>query len=264
MKKESDLRSIGFIVKNGEVKEVLPKSYKMMSKNKRRKMFFAMLNMRLGLEAQITVGDCRNFDRDIRSIAIDKILSFFQCYRLRPEEAKAPVRILLNESILFDRFFNDIKAPLKRQTSYFKGVGVDKGAVCHPAFQLINILFLDTGGALLDLDEMFAYTVFKRIKPSETAVVSMENGHIHIDNKGVRTRICARWKRMSMDRLFDDDRHIDNGIKQLGDEDVNACYLVYPKMDDFKKHIIVEHSKEGFLKVIPYSFTFCNQGEMSA
>ena len=258
------MRSIGFIVKNGEVKEVLPKSYKMMSKNKRRKMFFAMLNMKLSTKSKIALGDCRNFDKDIRSIALDKILSFFQCYRLRPEQAKAPIRILLNESILFGKFFSNVKTHLKSQKNYFEGIGVDRSAANHPALELINILFSDGNGALLNLDEMFAYTVFKRIKPSETATVSMENGHIHIDNQGVRTRICARWKRMSMERLFSDDKHIDGGIKQLGDKDVNACYLVYPKMDDFKKHIIVEHSKEGFLKVIPYSFTFCNQGEMSA
>lgn len=258
------MRSIGFFVKNGVVKEVLPKSYKMMSKNRRRKMFFAMLNLQLSKEARVELNRCSDFDMDIRRIAFDKVLSFFQCYKLRPETAKVPVKILVNESILFDKFFKSVKIPLSNTKDYFDGVGVSRDSCLHPALELINLLFIRSSGALFDLDKMFAYTVFRRIKPTNTAMVTMKNGCIHIDDNGVRTRVCPRWKRMSMERLFDDDKHITDGIRQLDNDKINACYLVYPKMDDFTKHIIVEHSKEGFLKVIPYSFTFCDRADIGA
>jgi hypothetical protein len=258
------MRSVGFLLNGTTVKEVLPKSYKITSKIRRRKMFYAMLNMKLSKEAKIPLDNCSDFNKDIRFIAVEKIMSFFQCYKLRPETTKPPLKLLVNESIEFNNFFRNFGSPfalfLSRQEITITKKFTTRDTR-HPALELMSLLFAKKEGVLLDLNEMFTQTVFRRIKPGAGSVVSMENGYIHIDTNGLRTRVHPRWKRMAGDKIKERYGHIDDGFRQLRDENIDACYLVYPKMDDFTKHIIVQQGESEFLKVIPYSFTFCARGE---
>jgi hypothetical protein len=56
---------------------------------------------------------------------------------------------------------------------------------------------------------------------------------------------------------------VQEGIQRYKETDHDQLYLVYPKNDNFKRHIPVQNSGGGKeteqIKLIPYSFSFCSQ-----
>ena len=50
-------------------------------------------------------------------------------------------------------------------------------------------------------------------------------------------------------------------VRSLGlkNEEIDQCYLVYPKTDNFKRHVSLKDKSSNQLKMIPYSFTFINR-----
>jgi hypothetical protein len=112
---------------------------------------------------------------------------------------------------------------------------------------------------MLDLNEIFTRTVFNRIKKEENKVVTLNAPYIHISQHGITTRLCPRWKHINPKKLQQNYREIHDGFSQLKNEKIDQCYLVYPKTDDFMRHITLKDECEQELKMIPYSFTFINK-----
>ena len=79
--------------------------------------------------------------------------------------------------------------------------------------------------------------------------------YIHIDSRGVRTRLYPRWKRLDPQSERARSETLEEGIRQLSDAQVDRCYLLYPKTEKFRRHIEVNTGMPGRLQAIPYSFT---------
>jgi hypothetical protein len=262
-KKGRKMRKIGFVSLNDGVKEVLPKSFRIKSRAERRRMCLTMLNAKLSKKASFDVADTALFHHNLLEIFTQKIFSFFPIYRLRPHSQQRVVKVLREESLLFTQFFKQHSHPKARYFTrhdrfdpYYAAVSVSSA---HPAAELIAMIFNGKEIELmLGLDELFAELVYLRMKDNNPdADVTLDAPYIHVNANGNRTRIYPRWKRIKPNDLARHATQIDEGFDQL--REVDQCYLVYPKQDDFKRHIVLKNREKEQIKMIPYSFTFCNR-----
>nr|WP_321268396.1 hypothetical protein [uncultured Sulfurimonas sp.] len=262
------MRKIGFTKYKNQTKEILPKTYQIKEKLSQRKMFCTMINQYLCKEAQLPLKNIQNFNHNLLYIFENRIESFFQIYRLRPQKSQKIVQIYAYDSALFNQYFKQSKNPKMKymsKTVCFKtNYKVSKNCF-HPASELIQLIFNGKEvEMMLDLNEIFTKTIYHRIKPEANKTITLDAPYIHIDQHGIRTRLYPRWKHINPKNLEQRDKDIKEGLDQLNDEEIDQCYLVYPKTDIFKRHIMVkEESSSNQLKMIPYSFTFCNREKKS-
>lgn len=261
------MRKIGFMPYKTTQKEILPKSYRVDTRPQRRKMLIAMLNEQLSEAARFDLSNPAAFTRTLLELFDTKILSFFPCHRLRPERPRPVTRILMYETALFGQFFNYSRHPLARWFAtcmpYRESFRMQSGHT-HPAAELIGLIFDGREIRLtLDLDTLFAQTVFQRIKREPSKTITLDPPYIHIDQNGVRTRLHPRWRRIDPDRLETHREEIDNGFRQLRDEGIDQVYLLYPKTERFQRHIQLKNDRTDQLKMIPYSFTFTQKEKRS-
>ena len=110
-----------------------------------------------------------------------------------------------HDSILINQHFKQSK------NTYFESNYKVLLGYTHPVADLIQLIFNGKKvEMMLNLNEMFTQTVYRRIK-----------------------------------------------------QEIDQCYLIYPKTDTFKRHIMVKGESSEQLKMIPYSFTFCNREKKS-
>lgn len=257
------MRSIGFMETGTGEKEILPRTFGIETIEARRRMFFALINDSLSSAARIPLEDTELFRLSLHAIFKEKIFSFFQMYRLRPERAQRIVRIYAAESLLFNQFFKqerDAKSQsLTQRVLFDPGFSIMAG-YAHPAAQLIQVIFDGRNvGLTLDLNRLFAQTVYRRIKREPGMTVTLDAPYIHIDSRGVRTRLFPRWKRLDPSSERARSETLKEGARQLSGGGIDQCFLLYPKTEKFRRHIEVKTDLPGRLKVVPYSFTFCNR-----
>jgi len=254
------MRKIGFMPYKGTIKEVLPSSFKVQMQAQKRQMFLCMLNETLEPSIQIHI---KNTNRDLKEIFMKKIFSFFQIHNLAPVKITKIKKFYLKDSLLFEQFFKHSPYPLGqflgKNWEFDSGFKIQKEYE-HPVSTLIKLIFDGKETQMmLDLNALFTQTIFKRIKPSANVKVSLDMPYIHINEKGKTTRLIANWKKLNPSDLSQHKKHISSGFKQLGDEEIDQCYLVYPKTDTFRKHIVLKDNQAHQLKIIPYSFTFTSK-----
>ena len=259
------MRSIGFKQTGTGEKEILPRTYGVETIEARRRMFFALINDSLCPAARIPLEAPELFRLSLHAIFKEKIFSFFQMHRLRPERTQRIVRIYAAESLLFNQFFKqerDAKSQALTQRVLFDPGFSMLAGYAHPAAQLIEVIFDGRNvGLTLDLNRLFAQTVYRRIKPEAGTTVTLDLPYIHIDSRGVRTRLYPRWKRLDPTSERARSETLKEGARQLNEGGIDQCFLLYPKTEKFRRHIEVKTDLPGRLKVVPYSFTFCNRGK---
>lgn len=258
------MRKIGFAHLNNQVKEILPKSYKVESLVRKRKMLFTMLNEFLSPQAKICTKDNTLFKEDVLTIFTQKIESFFPLYMLRPQKSMRVKKIYLQESLLFNQFFklsNKKKFLYLSKNNPFIANFKPKKEYKHPAAQLISMIFNGKDiEMMMDLDMLFTQTVYKRIPREGDKKVTLEPPYIHINQNGITTRLYPQWKRIDPKHLETRSKEISKGLADIATQKVDQCYIVYPKTENFQRHIRVKHSNSvDEIKLIPYSFTFCNR-----
>lgn len=258
------MRKIGFTLSNGRIKEILPHSYHIHSLSSRRKMFLSMLSTTLPPEARFEFSRCDKLHHDLYTILSDKIYSFLPFHRLKPEISRPATTLLITESMAINRFLSLSHSPKGNFLSR-NALTIDEpptSLLRHPA-ALLASLMVNNGRLemLMDLDDLFIQTVFNRIKPQEGSHITRDNHYIHICENGQITRLHPRWKRVYPKNLSHHKKQIDQAFKEARSDSIDAYYLVYPKMDDFTRHIIVQNHDNDALKIVPYSFTFCTRNQ---
>lgn len=262
------MRKIGFAKYKNQTKEILPKTYQVNERTSQRKMFCTMINQYLCQEAKFPLKKMQTFNHSLLYIFEKKIESFFQIYRLKPQKSQKVVQIYVYDSMLFNQYFKqskNLKMRYLSRNTYFNSDYKISNTYLHPASELIQLIFNGKEvEMMLDLNEIFTKTVYNRIKREIDKTVTLDAPYIHIDQHGIRTRLYPRWKHINPKNLEQRDSDIKEGLEQLNDEEIDQCYLIYPKTDIFKRHIMVkEESSSNQLKMIPYSFTFCNREKKS-
>lgn len=257
------MRKIGFTKYKDQTKEILPKTYQIVEKRSQRKMFCTMINQYLCEEARFSLRNAHLFNNNLLHIFENKIESFFQIYKLRPEKSQKIVHLYSYDSVLFSQYFKQSKNQKMKyltKNMHFKSNFKMLLGYTHPASDLIQLIFNGKEvEMMLDLNEIFTQTVYRRIKQEINKTVTLDAPYIHIDQHGVKTRLYPRWKHVDPKNLQNRNRDINDGFTQLNNEEIDQCYLVYPKTENFKRHILVKGELSTQLKIIPYSFTFCNR-----
>lgn len=257
------MRKIGFAQYKDKTKEILPKTYKVSEKKSQRKMFCTMINEFLCKEAQFSLKKAHLFENNLLYMFENKIESFFQINKLKPEKSQRVVRIYTHDSILFNNYFKQSKNLKMKYLA--KNIDAKPNfkillGYSHPVSDLIQLIFNGKEiEMMLDLNEIFTKTVYRRIRKEKNKTVTLDSPYIHINQNGVRTRLHPRWKHIDPKNLHKRDKDINDGFTQLNNEEIDQCYLVYPKTENFKRHILVKGESLNQLKMIPYSFTFCNK-----
>lgn len=255
------MRKIGFVQTAHGEKEMLPRTYGIETLAARRKMCLTMINDSLRPEERFSLQNDTQFSGSLHAIFKAKIFSFFQMHGLRPERAQRVTRIYAKESLLFNHYFKteqDPKACFFARATPAQTPGVPSASYIHPAASLIRLIFDGAAiGLSLELDSLFAQTVYRRIKRDKETTVSLDLPYIHIDSHGVRTRLYPRWKRLDPTNAYTRQRTLREGRNHLRESGVHECYFIYPKTEKFRRHIEVRTEAAGRVKVVPYSFTFC-------
>ena len=258
------MRKIGFAQFKDSTKEILPKTYKVNEITCQRRMFCTMINQYLSSTSQFNLKNSHIYKNDLLNIFEDKIMSFFQFYKFKPERAQKIVHIYKEDSLLINQYFKQSqnhKMRFMTQHVYFSPKFRILFGYSHPVIDLIQLIFNGKEvEMMLDLNEIFRRTVFNRIKKEENKTVTLDSPYIHITQDGFRTRLHPRWKNVNPEKLEQRAHDIDDGFTQLNTEEIDQCYLVYPKSDNFKRHITLKGESQE-LKMIPYSFTFTNKKE---
>lgn len=257
------MRKIGFAKFKNATKEILPKTYKVNEITCQRKMFCTMINQYLSQNTQFDVNNTRLFEQSLLDIFEDKILSFFQFYKFRPEKSQKIVHIYKEDSLLINQYFKQSqnkKMKYLTKSLYFNPHFRILYGYTHPSIDLIQLIFNGKEiEMMIDLNEIFTRTVFNRIKKEENKVVTLDAPYIHILQHGITTRLRPRWKHINPKKLQQNYREIQDGFSQLKNDEIDQCYLVYPKTNEFVRHITLKDECEQELKIIPYSFTFINK-----
>lgn len=262
------MRKIGFMRCNDTTKEILPKTFKIDQLHKQRKMFCTLINQYLSKNSQFELNNAELFEYSLLEIFEQRIIGMFQFDGFKPQKAQKIVKMYPEESLLFQQYFKQSKSPKMKYLSrnyFFNPEFRLLRDYNHPATELIQLIFNGKEiSMMLDLDTIFRETVYQRIKREKDKKVTLDSPYIHIDQHGVRTTIYPKWKRVSRDSLNSRKNDIELGFELLQKQEVEQCYLVYPKTDNFQKHItILDQTKEKELKMIPYSFTFCTRHKRS-
>jgi len=260
-------RKIGFSPYKDTIKELLPRSYKIEQVTHKRRMFLTMLNEFLPHEAKIQSPHEVFYQNDLHFILHSKIFSLFQVRGLKPHKAIKVKNIYVKESMLFNQFFKLSSHPLARFFSRNTRVSSTFSLMSnytHPAAILISMIFDGKQiKMMLDINELFARTVFNRIKPASGAKVKLEMPYINIkERNGETTRLIPTWKKLHTHNLQFHKKEINGAFKSMAQEGLDKCYLLYPKQDDFKKHIEIKGSNSKKIKLIPYSFTYTNKMQL--
>ena len=259
------MRKIGFLPYKNEVKELLPSTFKVRMQAHKRRMFICMLNEVLPLEVRIYNNNCT---KDLKSIFMKKIFSFFQVQGLKPHKLSKVRYFYLKDTALFQQFFKHSSSALGQFLAKdweFDQKFKFRKDYEHPVSSLIELIFNGKEmQMMMDLNTLFTQTVYKRIKPSDSVKVSLDMPYIHIIEKGRTTRLIPTWKKLNPANLDLHHKQISKGFKQLKEDHLDSCYLVYPKTDDFRKHITVQGENNQQLKLVPYSFTFTHKKNKKA
>jgi hypothetical protein len=257
------MRKIGFAKYKQETKEILPKTYKVNEITCQRKMFCTMINQYLSTSSKFNLKNEHTFEKSLLNIFEDKIMSFFQFYRFQPEHPQKITQIYIQESLLFNQYFKQSqnnKMKFMSKSIHFNPEFKMLLGYSHPVVDLIQLIFNGKEiEMMLDLNEVFTRTVYNRIKKEKDKKVTLDVPYIHITQAGVKTRLHPRWKHINVENLAQRDKDIDDGFRQLESKEIDQCYLVYPKTENFKRHISLTNKSSNQLKMIPYSFTFINR-----
>ncbi len=259
------MRKIGFTKYKNQTKEILPKTYKINEITCQRRMFCTMINQYLSAQSQLNLNNNHVFKNTLLYIFEDKIMSFFQFYKFRPEKPQKVIKIYKQDSLLFQQYFKQSKSfkmKYMSKNTYFNSEFKILLGYAHPVIDLIQLIF--NGKELemmLDLNEIFTRTIYKRIKQEINKTVTLESPYIHINQDGITTRLLPKWRHINPQNLKQRNSDIENGFRQLKKNDIDECYLVYPKTDNFKKHITLRNQALEKIKIVPYSFSYIQRKE---
>ena len=123
--------------------------------------------------------------------------------------------------------------------------------------------FLSSDQVLFSVDDMFSNLVYERIKKvNRGKPVKLLDDGICIDEKEGSTLVIPCFTEMNIKDIYMY-KEMSKVKKNIQNKKYNQVYLVYPKTDEFKRHIELKlpelkiNEDEYRVKVIPYSFSFC-------
>ena len=136
-----------------------------------------------------------------------------------------------------------------------------------------SLIELNNGELLFDLDDMFLHLVYERAKlVNKNSKVELFEKSIIIkgnSEEASSTLLIPAYTQIDKNDIYDDNlilNHLKAVLKTLKETEIRQIYLVYPKHDNFQKHVSIKLldkvplSEDSYkVKMIPYSFSFCTR-----
>lgn len=245
------MKNFGFNSKN----EFLPLFDKFQNSVNQRLMFLKLFNQEVPCSLKFSKKElffCKS--NSLFEIFVNKIYLNLQC----SFKYSTAVSIDIEKTVLINKFLKKVRLRSElQQTKYSifcKNINNLKKAT-----SLMKILLENDFSFFLDGNISFKKFVSEKIKKSSRdrkVKVSDDCIDVICDEQTFQTKIFTFWEFINSKKL-DIDKHIDKAINCIKTSDFKQVYLVYPKNDDFCKHVSVRcneiENSEYNIKLVPYS-----------
>lgn len=250
------MKRIGF--ECGE--EFLPCFDKFQSRVNQRKMFLKLFNQELPCALKFKKEDfysCKN--KNLFTIFLDKIFCLLE-YDFNTSKANKKFIIDTKKTNKVNNFLKTVNKKTNIRLTRCDLCLSKKDTNIDFAINLIEYICENELSIYLDGEKSFKKFVSDRIiKKNENKTINVNHDSIDIVNEehSFVTKIFTFWEFINSKNL-DIDKHIQKAINCIKDSDFKQIYLVYPKNENFQKHISVRADEqignsEYQIKLIPYS-----------
>ena len=262
------LEFIGFEFLDGRYKEYLPSSEQVYLKEQKRALFVSMFNFYMPKELRFSKKEfntkqtlLKNFTCKIKSLIP---ISFTNKYKMIKN---------FNVDIVSTNIINNFLSFSTMEKGRFLTKNfISNSKVFNKTPNLllakwIELIFKNNQFQILfDLDDIFSNLVYERIKKvnRDKKVTCLQNG---ISIMGLNEDTTSTFVIPSFSSFDINKMHLNEQIilakEKLQEKKHNQIYFVYPKSDNFKKHIELKlpelsmSEDEYKVKLVPYSFSFC-------
>ncbi len=237
--------------------EYLPSFDKFQTSINQRVMFLKFFNQEVCCDLKFTKEEFRACKKEtLFNIFAKKIFNNL----LFKKQTSALFKIDVAMSLKINKFIKKANTEVKNKFSNFTLLNVNPTSSIKTAVKLVDI-FEESGCSLyLDGNKIFKNFVSNKIlRTNESKLVDIHNDSIDIQSKknSCTTKIFTFWEFISSNDLKAVDEHIKKAVDCIKNSDYKQIYLVYPKNENFYKHIQVKTkeliSDEYEIKLIPYS-----------
>ncbi len=238
--------------------EFLPSFDKFQNSVNKRRMFLKLFNQEVSSLLKFSKEElccCVYSESSLCDIFINKVVKNLQFDLYMRSSLKF---VDIQKTNKFNSFFKKIKKTKGRQYPRFSILNSYNEANFEKAEALINLLQDNNFSFYLDSQKMFKNFVSNKIlKTNRDRKVEVHQDSIDIDSHVQKTKIYTFWQFLDSNDLNIDD-HIQKAVECIKTTEFNQVYLVYPKNENFNRHIKINCdsqliNKEYEIKLIPYS-----------
>lgn len=242
---------IGFEKQNGSIIEILPIIDTIQTQKQQRKLFFKMLSNSTNIKLK---NKDINLSLSIFDNILNKIISDIKANSIYRHSYKKISKFTINDTILINNFFYQINKPLSK--NYEMQPLLSSSFTTHTALLLRDFFDGTKISMMIDIESFFINYVLENIKLKNKAKnIYKTNNAIIIDNGIQQTKIYTKWLVINANDITSIKEDIQEAINEINNQNIKQIYLVYPKNQNFTKHIIITSDNlDGRLKLIPYSF----------
>lgn len=245
------MKRIGF----NRNQEFLPSFDKFHSQVNQRVMFLKLFNQEVSCSLRFTSSDFKACRKEtLFSIFVKKVFSYIQ-HENRPTKS---FTLDVDKTIKINKFIKKVNSEKITKTNVFT-FSNKKQTNLKTALMLIDIFEVGDCSFYLDGEKIFKNFVSNKIiKNNDSKKIDVNNDSIDIESveNSFRTKIFTFWDFINSKDLKID-KHIKKAVDCINTSTFKQIYLVYPKNENFNKHISVRTegilSDEYEIKLIPYS-----------
>lgn len=247
------MKYIGFSQKE----EFLPSFDKFQNEVNKRLMFLKFFNQEVCCKQRFTKEELKEVKSlNLCMIFSKKILKNLQLNSFTQGKVR---KIDIAKSIKINRFFKNVEANLGVKIFRFNFKTAKEKSDIKTAISLIKILEKSDYSLYLEGEKIFKNFVSNKIlKSTENREVCVHEDSIDIkcEEHMFNTKIFTFWEFIDSKKLSVDS-HIKKAVKCIENSEFKQVYLVYPKNENFDRHIQIRTNELDFsdyeIKLIPYS-----------
>lgn len=249
----NSMKTLGFNKNN----EFLPSFDKFQTSINQRVMFLKFFNQEVSCDLKFTKEEFQACKKEtLFNIFAKKIFNNLIFKKQKMYFFKIDVQM----SLIINRFIKKANTEVNKKFSKYALLNTNHIRNIKTAAKLVDI-FEESGCSLyLDGNKIFKNFVSNKIlRTNESKLVDIHNDSIDIKSKknSYKTKIFTFWEFISSNDLKAVDEHIKKAVDCIKNSEYKQIYLVYPKNENFYKHIQVKtkdiSSDEYEIKLIPYS-----------
>ena len=236
---------VGFEYINGKWIERIPSLFGYLKRYQKRALFLTQYNWCTHHNERVSVKNCHNF-------LVDAFFKTILDMRPKPLAPQGRIKVFCPASaVLIHLFLND--SPENIQKFAISLAFLPKHLMARRIYRLFA---KETPGMMFDAKFLFLHFVYEKIaKRNPEKNVYIDGDEILIEHNGERLlSVVPTLKQVHKDNPNCVQNEISKAWGRLADNGTKALYLVFPRNQNFTRHIEVRHSHEekARVKLVPY------------